>query len=153
MQPPSSDQGYGALPTMRGPLSLPELRPTDVTASHGKWPDLTSSPTSSFYSNFHGNSHLNSGKKGEARFFKIMIVEKLSWACVSCDGSFHGNSNQRQSWMEKALGVFQHGNCGSSQGHPSADYKPAGAPSQVTDRPRILRGSQGDGDAVTEEWE
>lgn len=132
MQPASPDQGTGPSPPRDA--SLPKLLPTDTTASRGKWPDLTSSPTSSFYSSFHGNSHPNEGKKGGARFFKIMIVEKLSWACVSCYGSFHGNSNQRQSRMGEAMGVFHLGNRGGSQGQPSTNYRDAGAPSQVTDR-------------------
>ena len=41
-------------------------------------------------------------KEGGARFFKKMIVEKLSWACVSCNGGFHGNSSHRQTEMRGA---------------------------------------------------
>lgn len=122
MQSPSQSGRWGP-PHHAGAASFPELWPTDVTAGHGKWPDLTSSPSSSFCSSFHGNGHLNAGKKGEVRFFKIMIAEKLSWACVSCSGSFHGNSNPRQSWMETALGVFHGGNCRGSQGRPSAHHE------------------------------
>lgn len=102
-------QHHQALPSTRPP-SLPPHAPTaDVTGSHGKWPDLTSSLNGSFYSSFHGNSHRNVGKEGGARIFKIMAVEKLSGACISCYKGFHGNTNQRQSRMAKALGVFHHG--------------------------------------------
>lgn len=106
-------------PHCPGPSCPPAFAPGD---NRGKQPNLISSPTGSFYSSFHGNSYFNVSKEGGARFFKKMIVEKLSWACVSCNGGFHGNSSRRQTKMRRRWVSPNHGNC--RQGAGSLHHSP-----------------------------
>ena len=84
-------------PHCPGPSCPPAFAPGD---NRGKQPNLISSPTGSFYSSFHGNSYFNVSKEGGARFFKKMIVEKLSWACVSCNGGFHGQFKRKSNFKQ-----------------------------------------------------
>lgn len=100
-------------PHCPGPSCPPAFAPRD---DRGKQPNLISSPTGSFYSSFHGNSYFNVSKEGGARFFKKMIVEKLSWASVSCNGGFHGNSSQRQTKMRRRWVSPNHGYCSGGAG-------------------------------------
>lgn len=95
-------------PESRGP-ALP-LAPPDT---QGKEPGSTSSPTDSFYSSCHGNS----GQGRGARFCKIMVVEKLLWACVPCHGvSMETRAQTDQT--ETALGVPQGDRGASPQPSP-----------------------------------
>lgn len=117
--------GWLGPPHCPGSSCPPAFAPED---NRGKQPNLISSPTGSFYSSFHGNSYFNVSKEGGARFFKKMIVEKLSWACVSCNGGFHGNSSQRQTKMRRRWVSPNHGNCSQGQAASTTAPGPKGMP-------------------------
>lgn len=142
MRPPSSRRQYQA-GTTRPSRHAAACPPRAPAGRHDSQPwemarfDFLSHR--GFHSSFHGNRHLNVGQEGGARSFKMMIVEKLSWACVSCYWGFHGNSNQRRSRMEKALGVFRHGDWRL----PGATVRPSqgcGSTLPDPDGPRSSRG-------------